>query len=47
MNDENDDDNIIIIIKYYNNIILIIYKTLGQCTAFQFGLNTREICFCR
>jgi len=20
-------------------------KTLGHCTAFQFGLNTRELCF--
>jgi len=23
------------------------FQTLGSHTAFQFGLNTRELCFCR
>jgi len=25
--------------------VISIPKTLGHCTAFQFGLNTRELCF--
>ena len=27
--------------------VISIPKTLGHCTAFQFGLNTRVLCFCR
>ena len=27
--------------------VIFIPMTLGHCTAFQFGLNTRELCFCR
>ena len=27
--------------------VIFIPKTHGHCTAFQFSLNTRELCFCR
>jgi len=37
------------LLPYHSGRTLVIFipKTLGHCTAFQFGLNTREVCFCR